>query len=76
MVLVSIFVYISLILMYNKLEKKKKILEGDDLLLVTKQAPDFTAPAFHKGKITKVSLGDYRGKWLVLCFYPGDFTFV
>jgi len=45
-------------------------------MLVTKKAPAFTAKAFHKGKIKKVSLEDYKGKWLVLCFYPGDFTFV
>jgi peroxiredoxin (alkyl hydroperoxide reductase subunit C) len=23
-----------------------------------------------------IKLSDYRGKWVVLCFYPGDFTFV
>ena len=40
------------------------------------KAPDFEAPAFHKGKFTKVKLSDYLGKWVLLCFYPGDFTFV
>jgi alkyl hydroperoxide reductase subunit AhpC len=45
-------------------------------MLVTKKAPAFTAKAFHKGRIKKVSLDDYKGKWVVLCFYPGDFTFV
>lgn len=45
-------------------------------MLVTKQAPNFSGSAFHQGKIKKVSLEDYRGKWVVLCFYPGDFTFV
>jgi len=40
------------------------------------KAPDFTAPAFHKGKFKQVKLSDYLGKWVVLCFYPGDFTFV
>lgn len=45
-------------------------------MLVTKQAPNFFGTAFHEGKIKKVSLEDYRGKWVVLCFYPGDFTFV
>ncbi len=43
---------------------------------VGKEAPDFTASAFHKGEIKEVKLSDYRGKWVVLCFYPGDFTFV
>ena len=40
------------------------------------KAPDFQAPAFHKGKFVQVKLSDYLGKWVVLCFYPGDFTFV
>ena len=40
------------------------------------KAPDFEAPAYHKGKFTTVKLSDYLGKWVLLCFYPGDFTFV
>ena len=40
------------------------------------KAPDFEAPAYHKGGFTKVKLSDHLGKWVVLCFYPGDFTFV
>lgn len=40
------------------------------------KAPDFTAPAYFKGKFTTVKLSDHLGKWVVLCFYPGDFTFV
>lgn len=40
------------------------------------KAPDFQAPAFHKGTFKQVKLSDYLGKWVVLCFYPGDFTFV
>jgi hypothetical protein len=43
---------------------------------VGQQAPDFTAPAYHKGAFTSARLSDYAGKWVLLCFYPGDFTFV
>lgn len=43
---------------------------------VGQKAPDFTAPAYHKGSFTSVKLSDYLGKWVMLCFYPGDFTFV
>lgn len=43
---------------------------------VGKKAPDFEANAFVDGGFKKVKLSDYAGKWLVLCFYPGDFTFV
>jgi hypothetical protein len=46
------------------------------LIKVGKPAPDFTAAAFHKGKFFNVSLSEYLGKWVLLCFYPGDFTFV
>ncbi|AIQ62970.1 thioredoxin peroxidase [Paenibacillus stellifer] len=46
--------------------------------LVGKPAPDFTMEtATGDGKeFGKVSLSDYRGKWLVFFFYPLDFTFV
>ncbi len=43
---------------------------------VGRVAPDFTLPAYSKGKFTKETLSKHRGKWVVLCFYPGDFTFV
>jgi predicted lipid-binding transport protein (Tim44 family) len=39
-------------------------------------APDFEANAFVNGAFKNVKLSDNRGKWTVLCFYPGDFTFV
>jgi peroxiredoxin (alkyl hydroperoxide reductase subunit C) len=39
-------------------------------------APDFEAPAYQDGQFGQVKLSDYLGKWVVLCFYPGDFTFV
>jgi peroxiredoxin (alkyl hydroperoxide reductase subunit C) len=43
---------------------------------VGKPAPDFSAPMYHKGEFGTVKLSDYLGKWTMLCFYPGDFTFV
>jgi peroxiredoxin (alkyl hydroperoxide reductase subunit C) len=43
---------------------------------VGQKAPDFTAPAYYRGGFTNVKLSDYLGKWVMLCFYPGDFTFV
>ncbi len=39
-------------------------------------APDFAAPAYYRGNFTQVKLSDFVGKWVMLCFYPGDFTFV
>jgi len=44
---------------------------------VGQEAPDFEANAFIAGKgFQPIKLSDYKGKWIVLCFYPGDFTFV
>jgi hypothetical protein len=43
---------------------------------VGQKAPDFESPAYHQGKFTTVKLSDYLGKWVMLCFYPGDFTYV
>jgi len=43
---------------------------------VGQKAPDFEAPAYFQGKFTTVKLSDYLGKWVLVCFYPGDFTFV
>lgn len=40
------------------------------------KAPDFEAPAYYKGGFTRIKLSDYLGKWVMVCFYPGDFTFV
>ena len=40
------------------------------------KAPDFEAPAYYRGDFTQVKLSDFLGKWVLLCFYPGDFTFV
>jgi peroxiredoxin (alkyl hydroperoxide reductase subunit C) len=43
---------------------------------VGQKAPDFNAPAYYDGSFTNVQLSDYFGRWILLCFYPGDFTFV
>ena len=46
------------------------------LAKVGKPAPDFEANAFVNGGFSNVKLSDYKGQWVSLCFYPGDFTFV
>jgi hypothetical protein len=40
------------------------------------KAPDFEATAYVDGDFKNIKLSDYAGKWVTLCFYPGDFTFV
>ena len=53
--------------------EKEVVMSG---VRVGQQAPDFEAPAYQGGKFGQIKLSDYSGKWVVLCFYPGDFTFV
>lgn len=54
-------------------ETKKGVV---NMIRVGQKAPDFQAPAYYKGDFTSIKLSDYLGKWVDLCFYPGDFTFV
>jgi alkyl hydroperoxide reductase subunit AhpC len=45
--------------------------------LVTKKAPEFTIDAVvGDGDFKKISLSDFKGKYVVLFFYPADFTFI
>ncbi len=44
--------------------------------LVGKKAPDFIAHAYHQNKFKDIRLSSLKGKWVILAFYPGDFTFV
>ena len=43
---------------------------------ITKPAPDFKGKAWYKDNFKDIKLSDYAGKYLVLFFYPLDFTFV
>ena len=46
-------------------------------LRVGQEAPDFTATAVYDQEFKDITLSSYRGKkWVVLFFYPLDFTFV
>jgi len=46
------------------------------MVKINAPAPEFTLDAYHNDEVVKVSLSDYKGKWVVLFFYPADFTFV
>ncbi len=62
----------------KKEEKIEKSIEEGviSMIRVGRKAPDFVASAYYKGKFVNIKLSDYSGKWILLCFYPGDFTFV
>ena len=55
-------------------ETKKEVRMA--LAKVGKLAPDFELTGFHGGGFKNFKLSDLKGKWIVVCFYPGDFTFV
>ena len=38
--------------------------------------PEFELSAYHNNDIKKIKFSEYKGKWLVLLFYPADFTFI
>jgi peroxiredoxin (alkyl hydroperoxide reductase subunit C) len=57
-------------------EQKAEKKEVKSMLMIGRKAPDFTAPGYFEGKFINVQLSEYLGKWVLLCFYPGDFTFV
>ena len=46
------------------------------MIKIGEKAPEFSAEIFQNNKIEKINLSDYKGKWIVLFFYPADFTFV
>ena len=55
----------------QKLEEQSKMIAK-----VGKPAPDFEATGFFEGSFKNFRLSEFKGQWIVLCFYPGDFTFV
>ena len=46
------------------------------MCLVNHAAPEFELEGYYKGDFRKYKMSDYRGKWVLLLFYPLDFTFV
>ena len=49
---------------------------SSECLRVGQQAPDFTATSVFDQEFKDITLSDLQGKWVVLFFYPLDFTFV
>ncbi|MFA5967065.1 MAG: peroxiredoxin [Patescibacteria group bacterium] len=46
------------------------------MLQIGDKAPDFILKGYFKNKVKDYSLKEFKGKWIVLFFYPGDFTYV
>lgn len=46
------------------------------MVKVGQEVPEFKMSAYHNNEIADIKLSDYKGKWVVVVFYPADFTFV
>ena len=46
------------------------------MIKIGQKIPDFTLEVYHQDKIKKIKFSDYKGKWVMIMFYPADFTFV
>lgn len=74
----SILLLLIIVAMGSALEQPKPTIPATtpDIATVGMPAPDFTLDAFHAGTMKTISLSTYRGDWVVLFFYPSDFTYV
>jgi peroxiredoxin len=46
------------------------------MISVGEHVGEFKMSVYHANEIKEVALSDFRGKWVVMVFYPADFTFV
>lgn len=64
----------------NKVDKNNEAVvkreEKKQMIKVGRPVPNFELSGYHKGEFKQFSLEEFKGKWVLLCFYPGDFTFV
>ncbi len=50
--------------------------EPQPIPLINQRIPSLSFDIYHEGEEKKISFDDVRGKWLILFFYPADFTFI
>ena len=58
------------------MDEKNDKQEVKHMIKVGAPAPDFELAGYYQGGFKNFRLSEFKGKWVVLCFYPGDFTFV
>jgi peroxiredoxin (alkyl hydroperoxide reductase subunit C) len=46
------------------------------MIKIGQEVPEFKMAAYQNNEIKDIRLSDYKGKWVVMVFYPADFTFV
>jgi peroxiredoxin (alkyl hydroperoxide reductase subunit C) len=60
----------------NVLNKQGKEIDIDGETFIGKKITLPVMEAFYKDKIININFDSYKGKWIILFFYPGDFTYV
>ena len=70
--LFSLFFSLALTLCFNLVNLAPALALGGTQLPLNEPAPDFALPSNSGDR--EIALSDYRGKWVVLYFYPKDFT--
>ncbi len=73
--LILILLFTSLSYSESKLFSSAEMIRAGEPV-IGKTIPFRKFDAFYNGKITTIDLNDYKGKWIILFFYPSDFTFV
>lgn len=53
-----------------------RVIDYTSQVKVGESVPDFEFEVYHQGTVKTMSLSKLRGKWVVLVFYPADFTFI
>lgn len=46
------------------------------MININSVVPEFEADSYQENEIKKIKFSDYKGKWVIVIFYPADFTFV
>jgi NADH-dependent peroxiredoxin subunit C len=46
------------------------------MIQINQQVPNLELEAYHENEVKKIRLSEFRGRWLILFFYPADFTFI
>lgn len=73
--LILILLFTSISYSASKLFSSAEMIRAGEPV-IGKTIPFRKFDAFYNGKITTIDLNDYKGKWIILFFYPSDFTFV
>lgn len=72
----SLYTFILLIFCSASVQAGDRIQQMSKTAKVGEPAPAFKVEAVTGSEVKTVNLGDYHGKWLVLFFYPADFSFI